>query len=112
MTDLTKDDLSISFFDEIEYYHVLGKFDGQKKAEQVRDQILKNQEDVEQLERVNSLFAELEIPPPYDLWLAESLQIRERLKKEIEFIEGLSYKEDGNTKRVLDLLQEILGEEK
>jgi len=45
------------------------------------DWIVKNQEDVEQLERVNSLFAELEIPPPYDLWLAESLQIRERLKK-------------------------------
>jgi len=43
----------------------------------------------EKLERIDSLFAELEIPLPYDLWLAESLQIRERLKKRIKEIRKL-----------------------
>jgi len=46
-------------------------------------------EKAEKLERVDSLFAELEIPPPYDLWLAESIQIRERLKKRIEEVKKL-----------------------
>jgi len=43
------------------------------------------EEKAEKMERVDSLFTELEIPLPYDLWLAESLQIRELLKKRKEF---------------------------
>ncbi len=62
-------------------------------------------EDAEKLERVDSLFAELEIPPPYDLWLAESIQIREHLKKEIEIC---NLKECVRDEEVLQVLQKII----
>ena len=69
----------------------------------------------EKLGRIESLFAELEIPPPYDLWLAESIQIRERLKKQIKeltvFIEK-TYPESvpRESSYIIKELQKILGE--
>jgi len=53
----------------------------EKEYKKAVRQVTKWKEDAEKFEMVDSLFAELEIPLPYDLWLAESLQIRERLKK-------------------------------
>ena len=47
--ELTKDNLPISFFDEIECYDVIGKFDGIEEAEKAVKQILKNQEDAKVL---------------------------------------------------------------
>jgi len=78
------------------------------KSEELRDQILKNQEAAEKLERVDSLFAELEIPPPYDLWLAESIQIREHLKKYQREMAELHGEYDYGTGAVANDIQKIL----
>ena len=40
--------------------------------------------------------------------ISHALAVEESLKKQIEFIKNLNYKEDGHTKRVLELLQKIL----
>ena len=81
--------------------------------------VLKWQNDAEKLETVDSLFAELEIPIPYDLWLAESIQIRDRLKKRIEEVTPNGYIPtrklvwtDEAFSIVKVELQKILGEEK
>lgn len=77
------------------------EIDGSKARSQSKKlvkEIIKNQEDAKQWKiyldgGMNNLF-----------------DIHERLKKEIEFIKKLTYNEDGHTKRVLALLQKILGE--
>ncbi len=86
------------------------------KNEGAVDTLKRKLEDSEKLERVDSLFAELEIPLPYDLWLAESLQIRERLKKRIEELDKQIQYEfdvqnnvDAEGEVILKELQEIEG---
>ena len=70
-------------------------------------------EDAEKLERVDSLFAELEIPLPYDLWLAESIQIRELLKKEFEYYDVAFKKhKDIDDFKIAQVLQKIIGGKK
>lgn len=88
-----------------------------KVSTKERDEMLKSQEKAEKLDMVDSLFAELEIPLPYDLWLAESVKIRENLKKRIEFCEKWirehRWKSTGYYKSELEELQKIYkGEEK
>ncbi len=51
---------------------------GMKDGNKIQEKILKNQDDAEKFEIIESLFAELEIPTPYDLWLANSKQWKEK----------------------------------
>jgi len=92
-----------SMSDSIHDYHAY-------EVEEILEKII---EGAEKLERIDSLFAELEIPPPYDLWLAESLQIRESLKKEFEYYD-IAFKKhkDIDDFKIAQVLQKILGKEK
>ena len=73
-------------------------------------EVLKWKKDAEKMERIDSLFTELQIPIPYDLWLANSLKDRkivERLKKRIEELTPLNKQLEYHNP--LEELQKILG---
>jgi len=93
---LTEDDFPIGFFDEIESYYFIGKFDDSKKAKQTIDQILKNQEDVEYLRELVK-------------GLPKDHEIVERLKKRIEELkDALSSYNDFDAQDLRDEFQKIL----
>jgi len=91
MESLTKDDL--------EYLDRIGAWTHRG----LKGKILNNQEKAEKWDEATTVKG-------YEEFL-ENKDIVERLKKQIEFIKNLNYKEDGHTKRVLELLQKILGGE-
>jgi len=72
---------------------------------QLKQQILQDHEDSKKLERVDSLFTELKIPPPYDLWLANSLKDRQAVKN----VEGrLDMAKTLKDKYMIQLFEDIL----
>ncbi len=88
MIEIKKEDIGFActIADEPRYGYelIIDNLKTQKNCKQLKQQILQDHEDAKKLERVDSLFADLKIPPPYDLWLANSLkdrQIIESLKK-------------------------------
>ena len=105
MKPLTEDDLPISFFDEIEYYHVLGKFDGIDQAEKTRNQILDNQEKAKKLPEAEKC---------RDHWFDRFTKLNERLKKRIEEIKNIGNSELGANGKIQALkeLQKIKEGEK
>ena len=64
---------------------------GEHNAEIVDRKYLKQlQEDAEKFRMVESLFAELEIPLPYDLWLANSLKNKEIVERLRDFKKNIN----------------------
>jgi len=64
---------------------------GEHNAEIVDRKYLKQlQEDAEKFKMVEALFAELEIPLPYDLWLANSLKNKEIVERLRDFKKNIN----------------------
>ena len=81
----------------------------EKEFKQAVKQVTKWKEDAEKFEMVDSLFAELEIPLPYDLWLANSLKnnkVVEHMKKLLDTYKNEEWEEEFLRKMVVRELQE------
>ena len=59
MMELTKDNLPIGFFDEIESYYFIGKLDDRKQAEQLKHQLLDDYEKARTLEKISKIGANI-----------------------------------------------------
>ncbi len=73
-----KEVISIIGYYEEAWLEGMATIEKENEAKKAIEQVKLWQSDSEKLARVDSLFTELEIPEPYDLWLAESLHIREQ----------------------------------